>query len=106
MLGWLPLFLGGEKFNLSVLSYNLPRLTRWIMTFAMVGMISSAFYSVILLPERPSGHPWRKYFYMVFQWLMMPITIIFFGSIPGLESQTRLMLGKYMGFWVTPKHRN
>jgi len=105
LLGWLPLFLGGEKFNLTVLSYNLPRLTRWIMTFAMVGLVSSAIYSMVLLPPRPAGHPWRKYFYMVFQWILMPLTIILFGSIPGLEAQTRLMLGKYMGFWVTPKVR-
>jgi len=75
------------------------------MTFAMVGLISSAFYSTIILPPRPAGHSWRKYFYMVLQWILMPITIIIFGSIPGLEAQTRLMLGKYMGFWVTPKRR-
>jgi hypothetical protein len=105
LLGWLPLALGGEKFNLTLLSYNLPRLTRWIMTLAMVGLISSAVYSTILLPPRPAGHPWRKYFYMVFQWVLMPLTIIIFGAIPGLEAQTRLMLGKYMGFWVTPKIR-
>lgn len=103
MLGWMPLFLGGEKFNLSVLSYNLPRLTRTIMALAMVGLISSAIYSTILLPPRPAGHPFRKYFYMVLQWVLMPFTIIIFGSIPGLDAQTRLMLGKYMGFWVTPK---
>ncbi len=105
LLGWLPLALGGEKFNLTVLSYNLPRLTRTIMTLAMVGLVSSAIYSTILLPPRPPGHPFRKYFYMIFQWALMPITIIFFGSIPGLEAQTRLMLGKYMKFWVTPKSR-
>ena len=105
LLGWLPLALGGEKFNLMVLSYNLPRLTRTIMTLAMVGLIGSAIYSTILLPPRPVRHPFRKYFYMVLQWALMPITIIVFGSIPGLEAQTRLMLGKYMKFWVTPKSR-
>jgi len=105
LLGWLPLALGGEKFNLMVLSYNLPRLTRILMTLAMVGLISSAIYSTILLPPRPPGHPIRKHFYMVFQWILMPLTIIFFGAIPGLEAQTRLMLGKYMKFWVTPKAR-
>ncbi|MBI4837198.1 MAG: glycosyltransferase family 2 protein [Candidatus Portnoybacteria bacterium] len=105
LLGWLPLALGGEKFNLTVLSYNLPRFTRILMTLAMVGLISSAIYSTILLPPRPPGHPFRKYFYMIFQWILMPLTIIIFGAIPGLEAQTRLMLGRYMKFWVTPKHR-
>jgi hypothetical protein len=36
----------------------------------------------------------------------LPVIIITLGSFPGLEAQTRLMFGKYMGFWVTPKYRN
>jgi hypothetical protein len=32
--------------------------------------------------------------------------VIIFGSIPGLDSQTRLMTGFYFGkFWVTPKYQ-
>ncbi|MBU4142631.1 glycosyltransferase family 2 protein [Patescibacteria group bacterium] len=105
LLGWLPLFLGGQQFNVTLLSYNLPQVTRAIMTVAMVGIVSSAIYGTRLLPPRPRHHQPRKYFYMVLQWALMPFTIIVFGSIPGLEAQTRLMFGKYMGFWVTPKVR-
>ncbi len=105
LLGWLPLFLGGQQFNVTLLSYNLPQVTRFIMTAAMVGIISSAIYGARLLPPRPKHHQPRRYFFMVMQWVLMPFTIIVFGAVPGLEAQTRLMLGKYMGFWVTPKVR-
>jgi len=105
-LGWLPVFLGGQEFNRTVLSFNLPYLTRIIMTLAMLGLISSAILSIVLLPPRPLKYGKFKYFWMLVQWVLFPATTIFLGSIPALEAQTRLMLGKYMGFWVTPKSRN
>ena len=109
LLGWLPLFLGGDQFNISILSYNLPRITRILMTIAMVGLIGSAIYSTLLLPKRPKIYKEFKGFLkslgMIIQWILVPVTILFFGAIPGLEAQTRLMIGKYMGFWVTPKKK-
>ncbi len=105
LLGWLPLMVGGQQFNQTALAYNLPRLTRWIMTFAMIGIVSSVIYSLTLMPKRPGKYGKRKYFAMALQWLTYPINLIILGAIPGLEAQTRLMLGKYMGFWVTPKAR-
>lgn len=104
-VGWLPLFFGGDRFNQTVLSNNLPNVTRVLMSIAMIGMVLSAIISSLLLPKRPAGNPWWRRFSMVGQWIFLPITIVFFGAIPGLEAQTRLMLGKYMGFWVTPKER-
>ncbi len=106
LMGWLPVLLGGMDFNVTVLSYNLPRITRVIMTLAMVGLISSAVISMNLLPPRPPRYGKGKYFWMVVQWALVPFTTVIFGSIPALDAQTRLMLGKYMGFWVTPKSRS
>ena len=105
LLGWLPIILGGDKFNELVLSYNLPILTRNIMVVAMLGLIMSAIIFMSFLPERPLNKGRFASFAMVLQWVLVPFTIVFFGAIPGLDAQTRLMLGKYMGFWVTPKHR-
>lgn len=105
MLGWLPLILGGEEFNRTILSYNLPRMTRLLMTLAMFGLIMSAFYALRLLPPRPEKYKKRKYIWMILQWVLVPIVMIIFGAIPALISQTRLMIGKYMGFWVTVKKR-
>ena len=109
LLGWLPLFLGGQKFNITLLSYNLPRVTRTLMTLAMIGLIGSAVYSTLLMPRFPKGFSWIKKILkrlsIIIQWVLLPLTIIVFGCLPGLDSQTRLMLGKYMGFWVTPKKK-
>ncbi len=41
-----------------------------------------------------------------FEWLTIPFILMFFSSLPALDAQTRLMFGRYMGFWVTEKKRN
>lgn len=105
VIGWMPMLLGGNKFNATVLSTNLPLVTRVLMTLAMIGMVLSAIISTLLLPKRPPQYGFGKTVKMVLQWAFLPITIVIFGAVPGLDSQTRLMLGKYMGFWVTPKSR-
>ncbi len=109
LLGWLPILLGGVKFNFSVLSFNLPILTSQIMTISMAGMFVSAILSTMLLPPVPKNIKWYlriwKRSTVFLQWIFLPITLILFGSVPSLDAQIRLMLGKYMGFWVTEKVR-
>jgi hypothetical protein len=106
-LGWLPVAIGGTVFNATLLSYNLPRLTRWIVNVSMLGISTSAILSILMLPPRPDHFRPAHYILYVLQWALVPLTLIFLGAIPGLEAQTRLMLGGRwrLGFWVTPKHR-
>lgn len=105
VLGWLPLVLGGENFNASILSYSLPVVTRALLSVAMLGIMSSVFLSLILLPPRPPEYGKWKYVLMALQWFLIPVSLIVFGSFPAVEAQTRLMLGKYLGFWPTEKFR-
>lgn len=105
LLGWLPTVVGRGRFSESMLSYNLPNITRWIMTLAMVGLVFTAILAIRLLPPRPPHYGRFKHLMMILQWAFFPMNMIFFGSIPALDAQTRLMLGKYMGFWHTPKVR-
>lgn len=106
LLGWLPVLVGGPEFNQTVLSLNLPQLTRMIMSLAMVGLISSAALSIIMLPPKPLQYRRFRYIWMVLQWILFPFSTILLGAFPGLEAQTRLMLGKHLGFWVTPKYKS
>jgi hypothetical protein len=104
-LGWLPLLLGGDKFSATLISYNLPRVTSQIMTMAMIGMVVSAATSWLLLPPKPAKYGRWRSLSMILQWALLPVTLILFGSIPAIESQTRMMIKKPLGFWVTDKVR-
>jgi len=105
VIGWMPMLLGGNRFNSTVLSGNLPAITSNLMNVAMVGLILSAVISSLLLPERPRKYTAWKNIRMIIEWIFVPFTIIIFGSIPCFDAQIRLMRGKYMGFWITPKSR-
>lgn len=103
-MGWLPNILGGEKFRQSLLSYNLPIFTSRILTVAMIGLVASAYFSILLIPKPlPLGK--RKYLILISEWFLLPIIMIFFTSLPALEAQTRLIIGKYLGFYPTEKYR-
>jgi cellulose synthase/poly-beta-1,6-N-acetylglucosamine synthase-like glycosyltransferase len=105
ILGWAPIFLGGQEFHQTVLSYNLPIVVRDLLIIAMFGLVISSVISLSLIPPRPQGASKFTYLVMALQWIMVPATMIIFSAIPGLDAQTRLMFGQYMGFWVTPKTR-
>jgi len=69
---------------------------------AFIGIFLMMLLSFITLPKPPRK---RQYIGLFLQWLIIPVMTIFFGAIPALEAQTRLFLGKYLGFNVTEKLR-
>jgi len=103
ILGRLPLWVLDESQKVSVIAQNAPIVLEWIMTFAMVGLLFSAILSTILMPPRPAKvGPWR-WVVIPLQWIAFPLIMIIFGSIPATDALTRLMVGKYLGFNVSPK---
>jgi len=107
MLGWLPLIVGGPEFNETVIAHNLPMVTRGILTVSMIGLVSSMFLSFFLLPPKPVQYSRFRYVTMVLQWILVPIIAPLLGSVPAIDSQTRLMFGKYFAnFWVSEKVRS
>ncbi|MFC1656335.1 hypothetical protein ACFL3C_05680, partial [Patescibacteria group bacterium] len=103
VLGWLPIMIGGEHFSSTILSYNLPHITSNLMILAMIGLVTSAAISNLLLPPPPKNFRKWKHIFLILEWILIPITVNVFGVIPSLDAQTRLLFGRYMSFWVTPK---
>ncbi len=100
--GWIPMFLNlGSK---GAVAWNLPNVVGWIQMIAMVGLIVTVIVSLRMLPERPKKYPKKKTFFMLIQWVLMPVIAIVYQSAAAFYAQTRLMLGKYMEkFDVTKK---
>lgn len=107
LFGWLPNALGGFAFRTTVLSYNMTQITGWLINASTLGIISSAFFNLFLMPKKARGNSFVYYSLALLQWVLTPVTVLIFGSIPATEAQTRLMLGGRfrLGFWRTPKER-
>lgn len=101
-VAWLPLYLNSE-FSDNILAHQLPVITSRIMTVALIGMFITITLSLISLPPRPARYKRRRHIGMVLQWVLIPFTSIIFSACAALDSQTRLMLGKYLEFFVTEK---
>jgi len=102
IFGWIP-FAFSPYFQSSVMAYNLPNLARFLLSLTWIGLIISTYISLALLPPRPTSYGFGKTAILYIEWIFVAITAIIFGSIPAIDAQTHLMLGKYLGFWVTPK---
>ncbi|MEA3272075.1 MAG: glycosyltransferase family 2 protein [Patescibacteria group bacterium] len=105
VLGRLPLYVMGEQAKQEVISQAAPYTLEWIMALSMIGIFASAVVSLLLLPRRPRKKRRLNWLVMLFQWALLPITFVLFGSFPAIDAQTRLMTGRYLGFNVTEKKR-
>jgi len=101
----LPLIFGGGLFRQTAIGYNLPSVAAALFRISLFTILVCVFISVRLLPPRPKDVKPQKSIIMVVQWLLSPLVAALLGSTPAIDAQTRLMLGKYMHFYVTEKFR-
>jgi len=104
ILGWLPLTVATHRAADLVLVQNAPYILEGLMRSAMIGIAVSVLVNASLAPQA-AHRKWLKFIILIGQWVLLPITLIAFGSLPAVDSQTRLMFGKYLGFWTTEKVR-
>ena len=105
VMGWLPVFFAGQEFSDSVLFYTAPRIASVIFNLASLSLLTTIILSLALLPKKKIKFSFLRHCLHALEWLAIPFVAIFFSALPALDAQTRLMLGKYMEFWVTDKRR-
>lgn len=87
-----------------IASNQLPMVASGIQRVALVGLFITMFLSLKSLPPKPARYKRHRTIFMMLQWGLLPITTIFYNSMAALNSQTRLLLGKYLDeFDVTEK---
>lgn len=100
---WTPLIINSES-NRSIVAHELPQIASQLQFVAMFGLFITVYLAFKMLPPRPARYKRRRNIFMLLQWLAMPIVSIAYGSSAALNSQTRLVLGKYLDkFDVTTK---
>lgn len=105
ILGQVPLRVAGNELRQSALFFNTPQTLNILMTLAMLGLLVSAVMSMLILPQKPQKERPYKYAIMLLQWLLLPVSLIFFSAIPCIDAVTHLMFGRYLGFNVSSKKR-
>ncbi len=101
---WIPI-LFNQQFMDSVIAHNVTRYSGRIALFAWIGVFFSVWTYLRLLPQKPERYSSFRYVGMFFQWIFTPVVAIILSSFPSIDAQTRLMFGKYLGWFITPKIR-
>ncbi|MEK7648928.1 MAG: glycosyltransferase family 2 protein [Patescibacteria group bacterium] len=105
LLGRFPLLFVSDSEQSSIVAQNAPHILELLLNMSFAGIVIIGIVSMTLLPPRSKRHGVSSVLFMILQWLLLPISIILLSSIPAIDAQTRLMFGRYLGFYVTEKSR-
>ncbi len=93
------------RFNASLFAYNFSAVLNVVFTFMLIGILTYLWISLLTLPWPKGKKTLGKILAVVLPWILLPFVTIFYGAVPALDAQTRLMLNKPLGFSVTEKIR-
>jgi len=103
--GFLLLTFANPNVRRTALGYQLPRITGTILTGAFFFLLPLTLLRAKITRPMPSDWPlWKK----VWAYLEGPLVIVnllTYTFIPYIDAETRLMLGRRLEFWSTPKMR-
>jgi cellulose synthase/poly-beta-1,6-N-acetylglucosamine synthase-like glycosyltransferase len=95
----IPFFLNPDSY----VANQLPQIASKMNRIMMVGILVTLYVSLKTLPPKPERYKRHRNFWMILQWIYLPVTGIIYGAFAALNAQTRLMFKRYLGFNVTEK---
>lgn len=98
--GFLPALLHPQSFAAN----ELPLIASRVQLVALAGALALVFICLKTLPPRPERYKRHRSLLMLLQWGFLPFTTFAYNSFAALNSQTRLVFGRYLDkFDVTEK---
>jgi len=104
--GFLLLAIANPEVRLTAAGYRLPEITGVILTAAFIFLLPVTYLRSKITTPMPVYWPWWK---KLWGWLEGPLVIInllTYTLVPYIDAETRLMLGRRLEFWSTPKVRS
>ena len=94
-----------KNYAASALSINLPIVSSWMLTVAFLGLFATVFVHERTAPPRPKNWGLLQRIWSYLQWLLLPLVMITITTLPAIDAQTSLMIGKKITFRTTNKAR-
>ncbi len=98
----LPALLNPEFFQ-TALGFSLPRVSQTILTFCLIPLVVVVVLDWKLRPKYKGKMKLKKKIAWWLQWPIMPVATLFMACLPGLQSHTKLMVGKRLEYKTTEK---
>jgi hypothetical protein len=90
-------------FSRTTLGYNLPRLSSFILTMCIVGMVVMLYVDYTMRSKKfPQAPLWKQALFLV-ELFLLPVAGFFISTLPALMSHIQLILGKRLEYKVTEK---
>jgi len=86
-----------------ILGKTLPQISSGILTLSLIAMAAIIFVDWQEKPKAPSNLPLWKKLVSPFEFILLPVVGFFFSALPGLDTHTRLLMGRYLEYRVTEK---
>ncbi len=99
----IPIF--NPAFSDSVVAHNSSVISSWILTAAFCGLASTIYVHEKMAPPRPKSWSLLQKIWSYIQWALIPVILVTIATIPAIDAQTSLMLGRYLEYRVTNKAR-